>query len=388
MKYLKQPPQKLLFDGNKLLWYPDRLEKFMKGEKITPISVDIGIHKGCNISCVFCYGYYQKKSMDYIPTSALLRFTKDCKRCEIKGVAIVGDGEPTLNAGLYEFVEALTENKIASAVATNGLLLDDKKINRLTANCSWLRFNVSAVGDRYPDIHRGTKIADFHRLEGIIRYAVENKGDCTIGIQMVLIPDCFDQIIPFAEWALAIGVDYAQIKQFSFPGSKIPVKVNMGRYNEAIELLKKAEKMSTETTKIKIKWKAIEDSQNIALANKWDFDRCIDLPFLFQVSGNGKCYPCGYLFNNEKYCYGDLITDSLYDIIQSDRYWNIIDEISKIPMKKLCLGQCRHCSSLQFMDRFTKAYKENTIEALISLCGSKEQYELLRDNPPKHLEFC
>lgn len=379
--------EKYMLDGNKLFWYPERLQNWLDGKRIMPITIDIGIHKGCNIACIFCYGFFQKKSKEFIPIHTLLQLAKDAKKCDIKGIAIVGDGEPTLNMGLYPFVQALTDNNVASAVATNGLLLHSRKIDILIKNCSWIRFNVSAVYERYSDIHKGADIKDFYRLERLIRYAVEHKKKCTIGIQMVLIPQCFDQIIPFAKWAIELGVNYAQIKQFSDPGADIPIEVDLAKYKDAEKLLKEAEGLSNNTTQIKIKWKALKDSRNISMNKKWDFDRCLDLPFLFQISGNGKCYPCGYLFNSEKYCYGDLRENSLYKILNSDRYWAVIKEIANTPMEKLCTGQCRHCSSLQFIDRLVKIYRGNLKQSLIELCGSKEQYDKLMDNKVAHLEF-
>jgi len=387
MQYLREKPQKYLLDGCKMLFYPDKLEDFMNGKRISPVSIDMGIHKGCQIFCKFCYGIFQNKSADYIPTNSLLNIAEDCRKLGIKSIAIVGDGEPTLNKGLYPFVSALSENGIASAVATNGLLLDNSKIDILTNNCSWVRFNVSGIRENYPVIHGKTTLKDFYRLEKLIKYAVEHSKKATIGLQMVLIPDNFFDIIPFARWAVELGVDYAQIKQFSDAGKGMPMHFDMEQYKSVESLLKEAERLSNDKTKIKIKWKALEDSQNITLYNKWDYDNCIDLPFLFQISGNGKCYPCGYLFNNEEYCYGDITKERLYDIINSEKYWNIIEKIRNMPLKELCFGQCRHCSGNQFMDRFTKAYKGNVKETLIELCGSKEQYQLWIDNPPEHIQF-
>lgn len=387
MDYLRQPPQKYLMDGTKLLWYPERLKKFINGERFAPITLDIGIHKGCNIRCKFCYGVKQKLSSDYIPTEKLLSVARDAGKAEVKGIAIVGDGEPTLNPGLYPFVQELTKCGVASAVATNGLLLDKEKIDILTDNCSWIRFNISAVRDRYGDIHKGAGNGAYKRLVDIIRYTVEHKKDCTIGLQMVLIPECFDQVLPLTRLGISLGVDYVQIKQFSDAGAGMPMHFDMAEYELVEGVLKAAESMSSEKTAIKVKWGAMKESKSITKDKKWGFDWCIDLPFLFQISGNGKCYPCGYLFNNEKYCYGDLIKQSLWDILNSDRYWNIIEEIAETPMAELCKGQCRHSCSDRFMDRFVKAYRGSVENTLTRMCGSEKQYKLLRDHPPDHLSF-
>ena len=59
----------------------------------------------------------------------------------------------------------------------------------------------------------------FDRAMKHIRYAVELKRKLnlkvTLGIQMVLMPEFADEIIPFAKLALDLGVDYGVIKHCS-----------------------------------------------------------------------------------------------------------------------------------------------------------------------------
>ena len=387
MKYLKEAPKRYLFDGCKMAWYADKLQRMMSGERIMPTTIDMGIHKGCNMRCIFCYGTYQKPSNDFISTRHLLAMAKSAGLAGVKAVAIIGDGEPTLNQGLYPFVRALTTAGVESAVATNGLLLDSRKTEILTQNCAWLRFNISAVGDKYAEIHKGVPQGSFEHLKGVIAHAVKHKGKCTIGLQMVLIPECFDQVVPLAKLGVELGVDYVQIKQYSDAGTGMPMHFDMAEYENIENKLREAEGLTNEKTKIIVKWQALEDSKRITMQRKWEFERCLDLPFLFQISGNGKCYPCGYMFNKEEYCYGDITKDDLYDILHSDRYWEVIDKVMHTPVEDLCSGQCRHTCGNMFMDRFVKAFKGNAAEAIAELCGSSEQYEKLLKNPPEHLNF-
>lgn len=387
MKYLREPPKKYIFDGCKLFWSEDKLQDFVDGKRMMPSTIDMGIHKGCNMRCTFCYGTYQKPSKEYIPEEKLLQIADDAGTCGIKGIAIIGDGEPTLNPGLYPFVERLTARGVESAVATNGLLLDDEKTEILTKNCTWLRFNISAVEDKYEKIHKTVPSGSFEKIKRIIEYAVKHKGGCTIGLQMVLIPEAFDQVLPLAHLGVELGVDYVQVKQFSDAGTGMPMHFDMHRYDEITENLRQAESLTNEKTQIIIKWHALEESKKITMDKTWSFDRCVDLPFLFQISGNGKCYPCGYMFNKDEYCYGDLQKQSLYDILHSERYWGVIEKIARIPVEKLCNGQCRHSCSNEFMDKFFKANKNSVRDSLIELAGGVEQYQKLKDNPPEHLSF-
>lgn len=387
LSYLIQEPKRYLFDGTKMLWHQDRLEAFLRGERIMPIHIDMGIHKACNVKCVYCYGVKQGKTAEYIPEDRLLLLADDAKLCGIRSIAIIGDGEPTMNKGLYPFVTRLRKNGIDCAVATNGLLLNHNQISTLTADCTWLRFNISGV-DKY-DWVMGAPRDSFKKFSSVIEQAVINGKEmgCTIGLQMVLIPDCFSEVLPLAKKAIEWGVDYLVIKQFSDGGEGMPIHIDVNRYKEVRDVLETAEGMSTKDTQIIVKWSAIKDTTDITGNKHWDFDRCIDLPFIFQISGNGNCYPCGYHFGNDKFCYGSVISGNLSDMLTSTRYWEIVEEVANTPLNELCTGQCRHMENLKFLDRLNKVYKGDLEKSLIELCGSKEQYLSLIKNPPKHLNF-
>ena len=389
LHYLREP-QKYLFDGCKLIYHQDKLQDFFAGKRITPIHIDMGIHKGCNIRCIYCYGIKQVPSAEYIPTDRLLMLAEDAVECGIKSLAIIGDGEPTMNKGLYPFVQHGKKLGLDMSVGTNGLLLTPETIRILTESLVWLRFNISGV-DKYDYIH-GTK-GGLSRFEAVIRSAIRQRGHCTIGLQMVCIPECFSEIVPLAQKAKDWGVDYLVIKQYSDPGCKEMSPFDMQEYDKATQALRQAEGMSDEKTKIIVKWGAIQDTRNITGSGVWGFDRCTDLPFIFQISGNGNCYPCGYLFGDARYCYGSVIESRLRDILTSNRYWDVIHTIKNMELKNLCRGQCRHCETNKFMDKLKKAYicsfnpEEDLYDALVQLCGSKEAYTRIMNNPPVHRNF-
>ena len=92
-----------------------------------------------------------------------------------------------------------------------------------------------------------------------IRYAVELKKrldlDVTLGIQMVLMPEFKDEIIPFAKLGVELGVDYAVIKHCS-DDTEGSLGVDYSKYEELTETLLEAEQLSN-NTKV-FKWSKIE----------------------------------------------------------------------------------------------------------------------------------
>jgi len=338
-----------LLDQNKMLWHMDRILQWERGERVAPILIDIGATKCCNILCKFCYGLYQKRDPKAIMSQeVLVNLFKDAPRLGVKAITLTGDGEPTMNPAMYE---AITEGRKAGldiGLATNGVDLNDEQIKCILRNCTWVRITLGAgTREGYKTVHTMDyfdKVKDNARK--FLQYRKEMKSDTTLGFQMVLIPQCLNEVLPLTKLSIDMGMDYFVIKQFSDPGDFIPASGYDAKefIEQARPILETAESMSTPQTLIKPKWKIME------LYNKRAYPYCVDLPFIFQISGNGKCYPCGYLFNNEKYCYGDLYEQSLEEIITSDKYWNIIEEIKNTPTDDLCpVGCCRHDSTNKWL---------------------------------------
>lgn len=342
---------KWALDSNKLLWHMDRVHKhFVRGKRIAPVMIDAGITKVCNIKCEFCYGIHQKMNGTMIPREALIRLFNEAPKVGVKAIAIVGDGEPTLNPALVDAVKAGAEGRLDMAVATNGLWMPGTMIEDLVRRLVWLRFNLSAVGDNYAVVH-GAPVWD--RVKANILKTVATRdavgSDCTVGLQMVLTKNALKSVIEEAQFAIDAGVDYFVVKQCSDPkdtGMVVP-EAEWFDHPDVVAVLKQAEAMSTEKTKIIVKFAAI--------ATRWKrpYNHCLDVPLLFQMSGDGKCYPCGYLFGDERYCYGDITKQSLGEILASEHYWKIIDHMQKkFDVHKECQGHCRHQSSNFFINQF------------------------------------
>ena len=349
------------FDGCKLLWFMDRVEAHFKyGKRIYPLHIDIGATKICNAKCIYCYGIHQKMSNDIIPRIPLINLFADAPTIGIKSITVTGDGEPTLNPHIYEALGIGWANGLDIGFATNGIELNEDKIEQILHTCTWLRFNLSAIGHAgYKSLHG---VQQWERVQANIKLAIKIKKEsgykCTIGLQMVLVPQALNYVVPQAKWASAIGVDYFVIKQFSDPGCKEMSQFNLNWYDnpDTIQKLKVAEAQSTDKTKIIAKWGMIK------LKGKRPYDKCLDVPLLFQISGSSKCYPCGFLFGNDKYCYGDLKDNSLKEILDSERYWEVIEYMqTKFNVHKDCTGCCRH----DFTNKFIHDYM----------------------NPPEHLNF-
>jgi len=343
---------KYRYDGTKLLWHMDRvIEHFDKGKRIAPIHIDMGATATCNSDCVYCYAKHQGHGGEILDRQVFLRLMEEAPKIGIKSIAIIGDGEPTLNPALYDAVRVGKENGLDLSVGTNGIALTPEKIDALLKNCVWLRFNLSAATrDGYKTVHRKDNWEIVKKnIEDAVRIKREKGYICTIGLQMVLVEQCVDQIIPEAQFAVDIGVDYLVIKQYSDTGCPDVVhpKRNWYSSDEVQSLLTEAEMLSNNKTSIIIKWDLMK------WGNHKPYKHCWDIPLLIEISGTGKVYSCGYHFRQPEYEMGDLHKQSLEEIINSEKYWEVIRFCREdLVIGKDCVGNCRHDKTNEFMEGY------------------------------------
>jgi MoaA/NifB/PqqE/SkfB family radical SAM enzyme len=340
--------ERFRFDGHKLMYHPDRIAAWQRGERFAPVHIDMGLTKFCNTACLYCYAVVQNMTKGtMIQREPLLRYIEDCGKLGVRSIGFIGDGEPTLNPALYDATVLAKKSGIDTAMATNGLNLDMNRAHDLLRDMTWIRFNLSAGDpDGFQRVHQ-SKSKNFDLLVEKIRTLVEIKRKygykCTLGIQMVLIPECYDQVLKEAELGARLGVDYFVIKHCSDSEYK-ELGIDYKDYQRIEDVLKLAEGYSNENYVVQVKWDKIRAGTESALYKDGfrKYDVCYGTPFVLQMSGNGKIYPCGPFFNKERFYIGDIHEQSFYDMVMGDRYWQVHDDISRsVDVHKDCAIGCR-----------------------------------------------
>ncbi len=319
--------ERLILDGHKLAWHRDRVEAWMKGERIAPITIDCALTPKCTYRCVYCYGQLQRQEDSGLNREQIFRFLDDAAEIGVKAVSFVSDGESTCSPHLYDAILRGHANGLDMALGTNGYLLKPERLPEILPALTYLRFNISAgEPERYAYIH-GCKVESFYTVCETIKKAVAIKKreqlPVTIGLQMVLMPDFKDQILPLTLLGKSLGVDYLVIKHCS-DDEDGSLGVDYSKYDELVELLQTAETYSDETYLVQAKW------SKILSQGQRNYSRCYGPPFILQLSGSGVVAPCGMLFN-EKYKHfhiGNINDTSFKEIWQSERYWEVMREIA------------------------------------------------------------
>lgn len=323
----KSVQEKVILDGHKLYWHKDRINAWLNGEKIAPITIDCALTKACSYKCIYCYGTLQENKGCNLTREAIFRFLDDTAEIGVKAISFVSDGESAHSPYIYDAILRGKQNGLDMAMGTNGFPLKDDRLEDIIPALTYFRFNISAgTPKRYAYIH-GVDEKAYYKVIGTIKKSVDIKRklnvDTTIGLQMVLLPEFKDDIIPLAKLGKELGVDYLVIKHCS-DDENGTLGVNYEKYNELTDVLLQAEKESTENYLVKAKW------SKILSGGKRKYSKCYGAPFILQMSGSGIVAPCGMLFNDkykDKFHIGSIAKTSFKELWQSDRYWEVMNRI-------------------------------------------------------------
>lgn len=327
MKGVESKDGTLVLDSHKLGFHLDRVEQWELGDIPPPVSVDMALTRACGAMCSFCYAMVQEpQERPPIKLEHALALAQDFSEIGVRGVSLISDGESTLSKAYVPFINELASLGIDVGNATNGWEWGPAVVDAVLPQLTWVRFTVAAgTASAYARVmYKGPEHTEvFDRAMAHIRYAVELKRrlglSCTLGIQMVLTPDLQDEILPFADLALQLGVDYGVIKHCSDDESG-SLGIDYSAYPSMHADLQAAEAMSTTDTKIIVKWDKI---RSLGLA---PYKRFYGPQFLLQISGSGLVAPSGMFFNAKysKFHIGNYTEERFIDIFRSTRYTQVM----------------------------------------------------------------
>src|SRR3989338_110365 len=157
----------LILDGHKLLWHRDRVEAWLNGERIAPITIDCALTRRCTYRCVYCYSALQANDEKKMTKEVLFRFLDDAAEIGVKAISLVSDGESTCSPHIYDFILRGRANGLNMALGTNGYLLKHEKLADILPALTYLRFNISAAEPKKYSKVMGCPQTCFSKVEKI-----------------------------------------------------------------------------------------------------------------------------------------------------------------------------------------------------------------------------
>lgn len=335
-------------DSHKLIFHPSRVAQWHESyknwemaKKVYPIYIEISPVGHCNHRCKFCAVDYVGYEHREIPFEILKNRIYEMADSGVKSIMFAGEGEPTLYKRLPEILNHCTEVGIDTSLTTNIIPFTKDNTESFIKNCKWIKVSINAGNaDVYSQIHN-TKASDFDRALENMALAVEikkkNNYKCTLGAQMLLLPDNYHTAEDLASKVKKAGFDYLVIKPYSqhlSSDTKIYQEIDYSKYIGLDEELKK---FNSDDFKVIYRQNTISKT----IDKRERYNRCGSVPFFWAyVMANGDLYGCSAFLGNQGFCYGNIIENSFNKVWESEKrkenYLFIKDKMDSSKCRENC----------------------------------------------------
>ena len=325
-------------DSHKLIYHPEIVSRWLKGENIYPIEIEISPSGSCNHRCIFCAVDYIGYQSVFLKKDIILRDISQMSKKGLKSVICSGEGEPLLNKEMPDIVNGIKSCGVDVAMSTNGVLFSREKLLDCLASFTWVRYSVASMEENsYNKIQRG-KQGDLKKVKDNLAEAVRIKNDSklktTLGVQCLLMPDNVSKISDMARELRGIGVDYLAVKPYSqHLHSNNVLQID---YDEMLELEQQLKEYETENFAVHFRAKAMKKMHHVK-----KYKQCLGLPFMTHIDAKGNVWPCVAHIGTEEFCYGNINEKTFEKVWEGQRRQKVVENLNGLDINKVCREACR-----------------------------------------------
>ncbi len=350
---------KFKIDSHKLTYHIRRVANWLEGKNVYPIYIEIATAGACNHRCTFCSVDFMEYQSRLLDAKILKERITEMGRLGVKSIMYAGEGEPFLHKELSNIIVHTKQSGIDVAITTNGVLIKPGVPEKILGSTEWIKVSCNAgTADSYAKIHQ-TKAKDFDIVINNLKHAVQVKKvegyQCTLGLQLLLLPENEHEVEGLAKIAQEIGLDYFVVKPYTHHSSNShQFEV---QYNNYAHLADKLSKLNTNDFSVIVRTTAMK---------KWDdkqrdYTQCQALPFWSYIDAGGTVWGCSAHLLNEKFDYGNIIKQSFQEIWEGEKR----QELSRWFEKEFDITTCKLNCRMDEINRYLWELK----------------------HPPKHVNF-
>lgn len=339
--------ENIRMDSHKLIYHPDVVARWMKGDNIYPIEIEISPSGACNHRCVFCAVDYIGYQPDFLNKDVILRDISQMSRNGLKSVVCSGEGEPLLNQDMPDIANGIKACGVDVAMSSNGVLFTKEKAGDCLAAFTWIRFSIASMEEAsYQKIQRG-KEGDLDKVKVNLAEAVRVKQDqklkTTLGVQCLLLPDNIDNLSDMARQLREMGIDYLTIKPYSqHLHSENTFQID---YTDMLELEQEIKQFETEDFHVYFRAQAMKK-----MHHEKCYKQCHGLPFMTHIDAKGNVWPCVAHIGMEEFCYGNIYEQTFEDIWNGFNRQRVIQKLNALDLNEVCRQACRLDEMNRYLD--------------------------------------
>jgi radical SAM protein with 4Fe4S-binding SPASM domain len=353
---MTQQVEKFRIDSHKLHLHPRRVADWEAGTNVYPIYMEVSPAGACNHRCTFCgvdfMGYQSRK----LATPMLEKLLPEMGRLGLKSIMYAGEGEPFLHPDMVQITEMTKAAGIDASFTTNATLLKPEKAERILPVTSWIKVSINAgTAATYAAVHK-TRERDFDIVVENMRQAAEIRAKqgskCTLGMQVVLLPENRGEVETLAKLARDIGMDYLVVKPYSQHTQSLTQLYKAVRYDEEAALAERLKAYDTDTFKVIVRLETMR---------KWDknerpYKVCQALPFWSYIDAGGNVWGCSVYMRDERFLYGNVNDASFQAIWEGERRRKSLD----FTHNELDISGCRQNCRMDEVNRYLWELKHPT----------------------------
>jgi MoaA/NifB/PqqE/SkfB family radical SAM enzyme len=320
----------------------------------SPYIVEFDPTTKCNLACPDCISG-ELLNQDEFSNDRVLELTQEMIDAGVKGVILIGGGEPMAHPKIGEVINLLGQNNVAIGITTNGLYLK-KHLESITKYVSWIRVSMDAASPEVFQSIRPSRTGDSmfdlvienmksfsknKRKDQILGYSfmVYSKGDYGFKgvplqndkavIKIATAKDLYttnaDEIYKAAIIAKEIGCAYLEIKPM-YDSNHFSVMQKQIISDLVEEQIEKAKTLEDENFKIIEATKLRSSLRGEGNYEPKKYTRCAVSQLRTLVTPSG-VYVCPYFRGVDHKKIGDVNNQSFIEMWHGEKRRNIMNKL-------------------------------------------------------------
>lgn len=342
-------PDRYRIDNHKLIYHVSRVNDWLEKRIVYPIYVEIAPTGACNHRCTFCAVDYIGYKTVFLEKEILKARLTEMGRLGIKSIMYAGEGEPLLHKNLPEIIRHTKESGIDVSITTNAVAMTRQWALEALEFITWIKVSINAGSPLvYAQIHQ-TKENDFNKvinnLEDAVKIRDDQKLQCTLGAQMILLPENRHEAKSLAKIIKSVGCDYLVIKPYSQHKSSITRAYEKVDYHHLMDLQDELKELNDADFQVIFRKKTMQKYHETESYYK----KCNATPYFWAyIMANGSLYGCSAYLLNDKFCYGNINKSSFQEIWEGEKRQKNIDFV----MNELNITDCRKNCRMDEVNRY------------------------------------